>query len=89
MNVSVEEISDDGLTCHQTEFWLDKRYRKFVLNAFYIKKRKTKRHHFKAEKIWNRCDQRHNNTERPFVTSSTKQKVLDVFIASIKFEDGF
>jgi len=86
--VSVEEKSDDGLTCHETKFWLDERVNKFILDSFYVYTRKTKRHGYLAKTIWNRLDKRHNTIDRPFVTSETTQKALEKYVASLTFEDG-
>lgn len=82
----IEILSDDGLECVAYDFYLLEREMKFVLNYYCEAKRQTKRHSFKAVKIWNKLDTRRNNAERPYVTNEIQQKVIDAFMRSLKFE---
>ena len=91
MRVSVQIITfpTTALWAEEFVFWFDERTRTFNLDNYYKQNRKTKRHDFKAVKIWSRLDKRHDTIkEKPDVPEHVKEKCLDVFMKSIKFEES-
>ncbi len=79
----------DALTREEFTFWFDERRMVLYLDAYYFKKRQTKRHNFKVVTQYSRSDSRrppYNWMELKDVplTEDIKNRALEQFISEIK-----